>query len=161
MKVRWISGGWALAAILGIIAAGVPAAGAATISPSSHNFGDHAVGTTSAPQTFTITNGCEVPGAGGCLLPETTRLTPSATPFSDYSLANACPPELTGFGETCTFTVTFHPAAAGARSGVINTGSLLNADLLGTGVDGAKKCKKGKKSASAAKKGCKRKKKKK
>jgi hypothetical protein len=138
-----------------------PAAGAATMTPTSHDFGDVNVGTSSPPLTFTFTNGCTTMAGAACVTPEVSRLTPSVTPSSDYSLVNSCPSELSTPGQSCTFTVTFKPSATGVRSGIVNTGAIPMASLRGTGVSsqpvgGKKKCKK-KKRAAAAKK-CKKKK---
>ena len=151
-----------LAVVVAAMAIGVPAAGAATIAPASHDFGTLNVGASSPPQTFTMTNGCTMMALGSCVTPEVTRLTPSVSPSSDYSLLNGCPSELSSSGQTCTFSVTFKPSAVGVRSGIVNTGALPMAELRGTGTSqasqgGGKKCKK-KKGAAAAKK-CKKKRK--
>lgn len=159
LGIRGRLGGLAVAAAA--MAIGAPGAGAATISPTSHDFGNVNVGASSAPQTFTFTNGCNSMGAGVCLTPEVSRLTPSVTPSSDYSLVNGCPSELSSAGATCSFTVTFKPSATGLRSGIVNTGAVPMASLRGTGVSPAappskKKCKKKKRGPS--KKKCKKKK---
>jgi hypothetical protein len=164
-----------LAVVVGALIA-APTAGAATLTPTSHNFGNQNVGTSSAPKTFTVTNGCVI-FVGFCITPEfTTIVAPTVTPASDYSLVNSCPVVLTFDGATCGLGVTFKPSALGVRNGTLNAGT-FSATLTGTGVNpttpttqtpaaggvagqtAKKKCKKKKRGAAAAAKKCKKKRK--
>lgn len=176
--MRRIALGSCLAATL-TVAVGGSTASAATLSPSSANFGSQQVNTVSAPRSFVLT--AQVTDV---LLPLTISTT------GDFSQTNTCPSQL-GFllTSSCTINVTFRPTAIGTRSGVLSSTTLLvggpTASLTGVGTDQAgsgkgdvkaNKCKKkgkkkgkkeGKKRAAAAKqkkkgkKKCKKKKKKK
>jgi hypothetical protein len=141
-------------------------AGAATLSPSSADFGTQTVGSVSAPKAFT-------------LAPSVTDLTLAVSTTGDFSQTNDCPAVLTLLSSSCTINVTFAPTAAGGRSGTLSTAALVvggpSATLSGTGNqsggNGAtvgQKCKKKKKgkghkraasSKKHKKKKCKRKKK--
>jgi hypothetical protein len=172
-----------LAATGAVMGIGAPAAGAATFLPANHDFGNVAVGATSPQQAFVLTNGCAIsnPIGGGCLIGQFTSTVPVNT-TGDFAVANDdCPDPpfglLTTNGATCTANVTIAPTAAGPRNGTVTVGG-FSAILTGTGVapaspggtvspgaggtqgvvGGKKRCKKGK-SAVAAKKKCKRKKK--
>jgi hypothetical protein len=135
------------------------------LTPASATFGEHAVGSVSAPKKFTVTA-----EATDIALPLTVATT------GDFRQTNDCPATL-GFllTSSCTVSVTFHPKSTGSRAGTLSTTTLVvggpSASLLGTGTKGAsaaKKCKKkgkkkrggkkGKKGASAAKKKHKKKK---
>jgi hypothetical protein len=103
-----------------------------SISPSSYTFGDQVIGTTSAPQTATVTN----VGAAGLMVTDVVA-------SGDYAETDTCvsssPIAANG---TCSVSVTFTPTAAGTR-----TGSLTITDnatirpqtvtLSGTGVGAA------------------------
>jgi hypothetical protein len=137
-------------------------AGAATLAPSSNNFGSQAVGTVSAPKAFTVT----------AQPPLDVVLPLAVSTTGDFKQTNNCPATL-GFLATasCTVNVTFNPTAAGARTGTLSTTTLVvggpTAALAGTGDNSGagaggngNKCskkkgkgkKKGKKRAAAAKK---------
>jgi hypothetical protein len=148
-----------LAAAAAVTAIGVPAAGAATIAPSSHNFGNVSVGGSSLAQTFTVTNGCSTMVGAACLTPENTPVSPRVSGAA-FAVANLCPPALTTNAQTCRLNVTFTPTEAGDATGTVSAGG-LTASLTGTGVatPTPRKCKKKKKGAGAAKKKCKKKKK--
>ncbi|MDX6593198.1 MAG: trimeric autotransporter adhesin [Gaiellales bacterium] len=77
----------------------------ASVTPGSLSFGNQKVGTSSASQDVTITNdtGSEVVLTG-----------PAVTSPSDYTVGGNCGNSLVA-DESCTATVTFHPAAAGSR----------------------------------------------
>lgn len=76
------------------------------VSPTSLTFAAQAVGTTSQPQTVTITNN----------LP-TTLNNIAASASGDFAItANTCPASLPANGQ-CSFGVTFTPSQAGAISG--------------------------------------------
>lgn len=100
--------------------------------PGTLNFGTVTVGTTSAPQTVTLTN-------------ESTSAALSITGFSftgadplDFAQTNTCGASVPARG-TCTITVTFTPLATGARSASLNVfddggGSPQTVGVSGTGM---------------------------
>jgi hypothetical protein len=147
---------------LGLVVATSGSAGAATLAPTSANFGNQAVGSVSAPRAFTLT-------------PDVVDLLPlTITTTGDFKQTNNCPAALQFLTGACTINVTFGPTAAGDRVGTLSTTTLVvggpTAALRGTGGGGTtqdgkggiagKKCKKkgkkkkgkGKKRAAAAKK---------
>jgi hypothetical protein len=100
------------------------------VSPSSDNFGNVAVGG-SAQQIFTVTNDS----------PNTVTISgiafTGANP-TDFVDTNTCTAAL-ATAATCTVTVTFSPAAVGARSAILTVtdnaaASPQTAALMGTGV---------------------------
>jgi hypothetical protein len=159
-----------LATATGLLGVTAASAGAASLAPTSHNFGNQPVGTTSAAKAFTITNGCAFtePITGTCVIGQVTVVSASTT--GEFAQTNSCAPILTVNLATCTINVTFAPTGAGLRAGSLSTGG-GSATLSGTGTTvapgggvqgtsgGKTKCKKkGKKhSAVAAKKKCKKK----
>jgi hypothetical protein len=72
------------------------------------NFGNQNVGTTSAPQNVTVTN------TGNKNL-NITAITFTGTNPGDFSQTNTCSVAVAA-GKTCTISVSFTPAATGARS---------------------------------------------
>src|SRR5258708_3966144 len=111
-------------------ACGVSPAQTVTISPSSLSFGSQTIGTTSAPQTATLTNN----GATGITITKIS-LTGSA---NEYAQTNNCGTTVPA-GSSCTFTVTFAPAYAVIRSATIAvsdnaTGSPQKLTISGTGA---------------------------
>lgn len=100
------------------------------LSPASLSFGNQTVGTTSAPQSVTLTNtrstGLKVTiGIGG------------ADP-SDFGQTNNCGAGPKA-GASCTITVTFTPTLQGVRSGTVSLsdlggGSPQTVALTGTGT---------------------------
>jgi archaellum component FlaF (FlaF/FlaG flagellin family) len=101
---------------------------AATLSPSSWDFGNHAVGTSSAktftygntdPNTSVTVTGVSVTGAG----------------FSEGT--DNCSGPLAG-GASCTVNVTFHPGSRGSFSGSLTVTDDVNgsssSSLAGTGI---------------------------
>ena len=129
----------------GLLAATAASAGAATLSPSSANFGTEAVGEVTKPKIFTVTA-----EPADAVLPLTITTT------GDFKQTNNCPSTV-GFLTTtsCEINVIFAPKARGARTGTLSTTSLAlggpSAALAGIGTRGdplnAGKCKKGKKKA--------------
>ena len=106
---------------------GGAAAPAATLSPTSLTFVSQNVGSTSAAQAITLTNG------GSAALSIT-----SIAASGDYAQTNTCGTSLAA-GANCSISVTFTPTAAGTRTGTITvtdnaTGSPQTASLSGTGV---------------------------
>jgi len=102
----------------------------ANVSPSSLTFGNQAVGTTSPPQTVTLSN------IG------TSPLTVSNIAASgDFAEANTCGSFLAA-GGSCSIKVTFTPTTTGTRNGTLTVtdnsngvdGSQQTVSLTGTGV---------------------------
>ena len=98
----------------------------AVLSPSSLTFGSQPLGTTSSPQTLTLSN------------PGTSSLTIGSLQSSGtFAQANTCGSSL-AVGASCTITVTFTPTAVGSQTGslVVATNAVSSpTDMLsGTGV---------------------------
>jgi len=105
----------------------------ATISPTSLSFGNQAVGTTSAPQTVTITN------AGSS---QVTVTAISSSDPTDFVFTSAPLPITLAANASATVSVTFSPSSAGARSGTLSITSTGTAyaqtvALSGTGTQSA------------------------
>jgi len=83
-----------------------------SLSPSSLNFGVQSVGTVSAPQTLTLTNGSRQP-----VQLIGTHITGSNT--GAFSATNSCGTSVAA-GTSCTFNVTFAPKQPGANSATLN-----------------------------------------
>jgi FtsP/CotA-like multicopper oxidase with cupredoxin domain len=109
-----------------------------TISPSNNafQFGNVTVGTTTTPQTLTITNA----GTTGLII---NGITVSGGNPGDFAVSNvSCPIGGTGLlaGTSCTVNMTFSPKAMGNRSTVLIINSndpvtpLLNISLSGFGI---------------------------
>jgi hypothetical protein len=89
-----------------------------SLSPSAWDFGSQEVGTSSAPQSFTLTN------VGGSPV-NIWGIAVTGDNSGDFGQTSSCPAppaQLTG-GADCTINVTFAPSAVGAE-----TGSLLVSD---------------------------------
>ena len=109
---------------------GTGAEPAATISPTSLNFGIQTLGVGSSPQVATLTNSSQVP-----LIITSIQIT-----GSDFSQSNNCPPALAP-QNGCQISVTFTPTAIGPQSAVLRVtdnapGSPQTVALTGTGVNG-------------------------
>jgi hypothetical protein len=152
-------------ALSAITATTAGAATVLTLTPTAANFPTTKVGSNSAPTGFTLKIDCNTPFCSASFNPS-----PSVT--GDFAVLNGCPPtiEVMFFGvdtRTCFMAVNFGPNAPGLRTGTLSTGpGGPTATLSGVGTQDAAavqvkgKCRKGgKKSASTAKKKCKRKKK--
>jgi hypothetical protein len=104
---------------------------AVTLSPGAWDFGSQDVGTSSAPQSFTLANvggspvniwGIAITGDNG----------------GDFSQTSSCASQLAGSAQ-CTISVTFSPSAAGTRSATLlvsddGGGSPQAVALTGTGA---------------------------
>jgi Phosphoesterase family/Putative Ig domain/Abnormal spindle-like microcephaly-assoc'd, ASPM-SPD-2-Hydin/Immunoglobulin I-set domain/Protein of unknown function (DUF1565) len=106
----------------------VNAAASLGISPSSLTFGSQTVGTTSAAQLVTLTNGSNA------------TMTFSATFTGDFGLGGTgtCGNSVTA-GASCTVSVKFTPTAAGTRTGALTLtdnapNSPQTVQLTGTGA---------------------------
>jgi hypothetical protein len=106
-----------------------------TVTPSPFDFGPQLVGTTSAPQTFTFTNNTTATITFTSIA--AVGVSPAAN--TDFAVAsNACSPSVAA-GAQCTVTVTFKPAAVGARTATLvftdnDVNSPQNVSLSGTGT---------------------------
>src|SRR5262249_46624913 len=83
-----------------------------TLSPSSLGFGDQNVGTTSQPQTGTLTNNTET-------ALNITSFTFTGANSGDFSQTNNCGASVPAGGQ-CTINITFTPTFPGARSAFLN-----------------------------------------
>ncbi|GAA3266483.1 choice-of-anchor D domain-containing protein [Dactylosporangium vinaceum] len=97
------------------------------LSPTSVHFADTAVNTNSDWQTVTVTNTGSAPAT-----------VQSVTATGDFTVTTTCGTTIAA-GANCTATVTFHPSAAGSRTGTLSVRSTAaNAEvtsaLSGTGV---------------------------
>src|SRR5688500_7012675 len=110
---------------LGFAAARMYAAPApVSLAPSSKNFGNVAVGTSSAAQAFTLKNN------------QSTAVPVTITVTSEFTQANNCNGVLAGKA-SCQINVKLAPTSPGAKSGTLTiTGSssavLASASLIGT-----------------------------
>ena len=98
----------------------------ATPSPTSLTFGSQTVGTTSSPQTVTLSSNGTAP----------LHIT-GVSINGDFAETDNCTPGVAA-GSTCTLKVTFTPTASGTRTGTLtindNSGSPQAATLTGTGT---------------------------
>jgi YVTN family beta-propeller protein len=103
-----------------------------TLSPSALSFGSVAVGTTSTPQTVTLTN----KGTVAASFLDPFGFATSGTNWRDFEKNPHCGARLAA-GKSCTVTVTFKPTASGPRSGlfVVRQGAAsVQIALSGTGI---------------------------
>jgi len=110
------------------VAGTTPAAG---LSPGSLAFASQPVGTTSGAGTATLDNA----GTGALSISSVTIT--GANP-GDFAQANNCGSSLPA-GSTCTFSITFTPAASGSRAALLSVadnsaGSPQTVSLSGTGT---------------------------
>jgi hypothetical protein len=95
-------------------------------------FGNQLVGTTSSPQTETITNSGNAPLT-------ISGISLTGVNASDFQItSNTCPSSLAA-GASCSLQLTFRPSAIGTRSGALSVsddanGSPQSAPLSGTGT---------------------------
>ncbi|HEV2494752.1 MAG TPA: choice-of-anchor D domain-containing protein [Terriglobia bacterium] len=102
---------------------------AAVISPSSLTFSSQSVGTTSSPQTVTLSSNGTAPVHFS-----------SIAASGDFAQTNTCGSG-SAAGSTCTISVTFTPTATGTRTGTLTItdnagGSPQTVGLTGTGAGG-------------------------
>src|ERR1700760_1674120 len=112
----------------GVQATKVSGSGNLSLSPTSANFGNEAVGGTSASKMFTLANTSEI----------TVTVTSVGISGSYTGFAN-CPESLTS-GESCTITLSFRPTTVGTHTGKLTvTDSAANspqtATLSGSGTN--------------------------
>jgi hypothetical protein len=101
------------------------------LSPTQISFGNQTVGTTSTPQSVTLTN------TGNVNL-DITTISVGGANSADYGQTNNCGSSLPP-GGTCAIIVTFTPSADGSRSAAIRvsdnaSGSPQSVTLTGVGV---------------------------
>ena len=99
------------------------------LSATTQNFGEHPVGTASAPREMTLTSTGDAD-----LNIESLTVTPPFIVSADTCSAATMPPV-----ETCTFSVSFEPFAAGDHAGIITISSdaqraTNSIELLGSGT---------------------------
>ncbi len=103
---------------------------------NNFNFGSVAQNTSGTPQTVTVTNN----GTSGALTFGASAVTITGTNSGDFLLTNdLCSNQSLNPTQTCTFTLTFHPTALGARAATLNLAdnapnSPQTQALTGTGV---------------------------
>jgi hypothetical protein len=104
--------------------AGTGQAFVASLTPTSFNFGNEPVNTTTNPQIFTYTNTGDLP-----LTISGIAVTP------DFSQTNTCPAIL-AVGASCTINATFVPRAVGVQTTSLTVSADVNssASLTGNGV---------------------------
>jgi hypothetical protein len=96
------------------------------VAPGPLTFASQSVGTTSPPQTLTLTNSGAVP------LPLDSISFASGA--ADFSQTNVCPPALAA-GANCVMSVTFTPSTAGPKNAVLDVvtaGATITVPLAGT-----------------------------
>jgi hypothetical protein len=115
-------------------------ASAATVAPTSHDFGNQSVGTLSAPHPFTLSAYCTVPDPmdmtfclGGESVPTSIGASGPFVVLDEDCPPMLGPPALYYLPATCTIRVAFQPTAPGAATGVLTTGG-PSAELHGTGI---------------------------
>lgn len=116
-----------------------------TLSPTSVDYGNTQIGTSSLAQAFTLKVRCTL------VIFPTTRciedtFSPSISTSAQFAQSNNCPATLTGLAtkpgvdpelgaQTCTINVTFTPTSTGPIAGTLSTGSGgPTAALSGNGV---------------------------
>jgi beta-propeller repeat-containing protein/HYDIN/CFA65/VesB family protein/centrosomal CEP192-like protein len=113
-----------------VTGAGVTAATAVTVAPTSLSFGNQAIGSVSAVQTVTITN-----------TGTATLVISTISASGDFKETNNCGAlnNALNVGQSCSVSVTFAPTATGLRSGTLSisdnaTGSPQSVALSGNGL---------------------------
>jgi len=106
----------------------------ASLNPSSVGFGNQATGTSSPAHLITVTN------TGGSAL-NISSVSLGGANVPSFSTTNTCGSAIAPSG-TCTISVTFGPAGAGAKSASVSivsnaSNSPTAVPLTGTGVSGA------------------------
>ena len=112
----------------------IPPAPVVSLSPTSVSFGSKNVGTTSAAQTVTLTNTGTAPLT-------ISGIAVNGTNAADFAQTNTCPASSNTLAAnaSCAISVTFSPAATGARSASVSvtdnaSDSPQSIALSGTGV---------------------------
>jgi len=116
-------------AFIGHVAASAPPSSVLVLNPTSLNFGNQAINTSSTAQNITATN-------TGVVAYSIPTISITGTNAADFSQSNNCPTSL-AVSAFCTISVTFTPAATGSRTATLSvpTGSINTASLSGTGTN--------------------------
>ncbi len=112
--------------------ADVSATTTATLSATSLSFGNQNVGTVSAAQTITVTNGGAAPLG-------ITSVSITGANAGDFAIASkTCGSSIAASGGKCTISVTFDPSAVGSRVAALaingTSSESLSVSLTGTGT---------------------------
>lgn len=108
MRARRLAAGSGSSSLAVVAMTGSGGSASLTTTPTSLSFGSEPVGTASAAQTVTLTNGGTVAVSG---------LTIVSTP--DFPFTTTCTSSLAA-GANCSVAVTFDPTASGQRTGSLN-----------------------------------------
>jgi hypothetical protein len=117
---------------LTVALSGTGTAPVASVSPTSLGFGNQPINTSSTPQTVTLSN-------TGTATLSITGITLGGSNAADFAQSGTCGTSLTA-GANCSLSVTFKPAAAGARAALITISTndpvnpTLTVALSGTGT---------------------------
>ena len=96
-----------------------------SINPTSVEFGDQMVHTTSGPRAVTVTNTGSTPQR------VSGRLGGTPGHWENFAVTNDCPSML-AVGASCTFNITFTPSATGGRGTNIHDGIVASLAVDGT-----------------------------
>jgi hypothetical protein len=100
-------------------------------NPTSVEFGNQMVNTTSVPRAVTVTN------TGTTPQPVLGRMNGTPGQWQNFASTNDCPTTLAA-GASCTFTITFTPSATGGRGARLMVDGTFDeegfVDVRGTGV---------------------------
>jgi hypothetical protein len=101
-----------------------------TVSPTSLTFPQQTIGTTSAPQTITLTN----PQSVGQLITGVTFIGSNASEFAVSSTTCPLAPALLAAGASCQINVTFTPSGLGSRTTSVSIGDPIIIPVVGSGT---------------------------
>jgi hypothetical protein len=103
-----------------------------SLNPTSVEFGNQMVNTTSAPRAVTVTN------TGNTPQPVRGRMNGTPGQWQDFASTNDCPSRI-AVGARCTFNITFRPSATGGRAGTLVVDGTFEEEgfvsLAGTGTN--------------------------
>jgi hypothetical protein len=102
------------------------------MNPTSVEFGNQMVNTTSAPRAVTVTN------TGSTPQPVQGRTNGTPGQWENFAFTNDCPSML-AVGASCTFNITFTPSATGRRGASLTVDGTFEEEgvvnLGGTGTN--------------------------
>jgi hypothetical protein len=99
-----------------------------SLNPTSVEFGNQMVKTTSAPRAVTVTN------TGSMPQPVRGRFNGTPGQWENFASTNDCPPML-AVGASCTLNITFTPSATGGRGASLHVDG-INEDYEGSVIVG-------------------------
>jgi hypothetical protein len=103
-----------------------------SVNPTSVEFGNQVVGTTSAPRAVTVTN------TGNMPQPVRGRMSGTPGQWQNFASTNDCPTML-AVGVSCTLHITFTPSATGSRGAALVVDGLNDEEAFvnvgGTGTN--------------------------